>query len=133
MTSGRRPMRRLLPALAVVIPLLLVLAGVLPAAGGTLSLIAVAALLLWPARRHAGGLLLVVAITALAMTVVSGPALQVRASGMDAADGAILARDWRSEASFDERLPVVLHVVLDEMAVRGREPVDRGPRLPGAR
>lgn len=121
-------MRRLLPALAVVIPLLLVLAGVLPAAGGTLSLIAVAALLLWPARRHAGGLLLVVAITALAMTVVSGPALQVRASGMDAADGAILARDWRSEASFDERLPVVLHVVLDEMAARGA----MDPALPGA-
>jgi hypothetical protein len=111
----------------VLTPPLLVLAGWAPPAVGALSAFGLALGAVMVLRRHAPALLLVCLTAALVATVLEQPWLNLSPSDVESDNGAALAQQWRRRGSFDESLPVVLHIVLDEMMSPGA--ID--PTLPG--
>jgi hypothetical protein len=122
--TRRRPVARprLMAALLaglVVIPAALVFAGLAPVAVGSLSAFGVAVIAVVALRGHAAALLLVGLTAALLATIYAEPWLNVRASDIESGDGAAAAGEWRSQGPFNGALPVVLHIVLDEMMSPG--------------
>jgi hypothetical protein len=95
-----------------------IFAGALPPAAGLAAVTLVVATVFWHLRRHLPALLLVFFAVLLA-TVVAGhrwPRLREGAGGTDADR---LARDWAASGPFNRDLPVVLHLVFDEMMSPG--------------
>lgn len=105
-------------AAAAIAPLVLVATGQAPAAAGLISLTAVLAALFWALRSHVAGLLLVFLAVAGATTVLTGPRLNLGGSGA-AGDGADVVGRWTAAGGFDEDLPIMVHIVLDEMMSTG--------------
>lgn len=112
---------------AAVLPLLLIVAGVVPAGVGLFSILVAVYWLLWRIRPHAATLLLVCLSVAALGTVLDRPWLNVAASDVAADDGAARVAEWAATGGFDDRLPVVLHIVFDELMSPGG--ID--PALPG--
>lgn len=99
-----------------------------PLAAGLAVVTAGLALLFWRLRAHVAQILLVFIAAAAAVTIARQPRLNFTPPGTMGDDGAALAEAWRDSGPFDERLPVVLHLLADEMMSPGA--ID--PTLPGA-
>ena len=113
-------------SLAIVIALAfvaLVAAGSLPPVFGLAAMTILAALMYWTIRDRVQNILLVFFSIFLALVVVNSP----RPRLSDPKGVERLQQLW-SRVGFDNALPVVLHLVLDEMMSPGG--ID--PRLPGA-
>lgn len=120
---------RLVGACAVVLPPLLIAAGVVPPHAVLGSLFALFWLLLRLLGGHAPGLMVVFLIAALASTVATRPMPNFRAHAGDARDGAHAVVQWREKQPFRD-LPIYVHVVFDEMMSTGAIPGEGiGPQV----
>jgi len=93
--------------------------GWLPPGFSLIAVVAVVTWLVWQMRAHAAALMLVFLCVALVGTIVSRPWLNLRVSDIGSDGGAALAESWAAGGTFDERLPVVLHLVFDELMSPG--------------
>jgi hypothetical protein len=103
--------------------------GVLPPAGGLLALAIVLGTGFWRIRAHVAPILCVFFAVLLLTTVVSQQVPRLGTDRVEAREGDQLARTWAESGSFDRRLPIVLHLVFDEMMSTGAMSED----LPGGR
>ena len=128
MTSGlRRIGTGVLLAIAVGTPITLVFLGLAPPPVGLMSLAIVAGLVVFVLRDHAPALMLVFVTVAVLTTLVRSPWLNFTPAEVRSDSGAALAERWRSAGTFVDTLPVVIHIVLDEMMSVGA----MGDDLPG--
>ena len=127
MGSRRGYWKAVLLLVAAVLPLLAIVLGVVPPGFGLISAGTLVSWLLWRIRGHAASLLLVFLTVALAGTIIGQPWLNLKESDLAADDGGARADLWAAGGRFDERLPVVLHLVFDELISSGG--ID--PTLPG--
>jgi hypothetical protein len=111
----------------IVLPLGLIVIGVLPSAAGLVSLLVLTIALVWRIRSRAPELFLVFAVVALVMTVTGGPWLNLAPPVEEGSDRAALVQRWSERGPFDDRLPIVLHLVFDELMSPGA--ID--PTIPG--
>jgi sulfatase-like protein len=111
-------------ALALALALVgLIAIGALPAVFGLVAITIVAAVVYWTVRDRAQNILLVFVSVFLALIVVNGPTPRLSdPKGLER-----LQQLW-NRGAFDDRLPVVLHLVFDEMMSPGAIAED----LPGA-
>ncbi len=114
-------------ALVLLAPPILVAVGVAAPPWMLVSLSLALFALLWAIRLHAAPILLVFAVVLAATTVVRDQPLNVAAPVRPADSGAALARTWSDAGAFDTTLPIVVHIILDELTAPGA--VDAG--LPG--
>lgn len=133
-SSGRRDRWRLLLVsvgwlLVLVLPAALIVVGRLPPGFALVTLTAVVSWGLWRIRTHAATLILVFLLVALLGTIASRPWLNLETADLSDGGGATLGETWASEQRFDGELPIVLHVVFDELMSPGG--ID--PSLPGGR
>lgn len=102
----------------VLAPLALVYAGWLPPVAGPISVCAGVGLVYWWRRDRIDRVLLVFAGVLLLSTVVTSPLPKVLVERAGD-DGAPLVGSFRSDRSFATELPVIVHVVFDEMLSTG--------------
>lgn len=95
--------------------LALIFLGLLPGAFGLVAALIVIAAVYWRLRDRIQNILLVFVSVFLAMIIVQSPAPRIS----DAQEVANLRTTWAASGEFDERLPVVLHLVFDEMMSPG--------------
>ena len=118
---------RLLLSLGLAVALIaLVFVGSVPDVVGVVAIFVVALTLYWPLRDRIPDILMVFMTVLLVMIVVGGPAPRVFS---DPAGFEKLRRIWLERGPFDERLPVILHLIFDEMMSPGAisETVPTGP------
>jgi hypothetical protein len=115
----------LLPLSAL--PAMAVYWGLAPTPVALLSAVCGAATLLWLLRRHAPSIVVVYLVVTLVGTIAAQQAPKLRADALDLVSGGNLAAQWRAAGRFDETLPIVVHLVFDEMMSPGA--VD--PSVPG--
>ena len=120
--------RRLLVSAAGLIPLILVYAGAVPPAFGLVTLAWTLACVFWFLRARIHGILLVFLTVMLAGAVVGRPFPKL--SGDDFASEApdALAKKWSAHGPFNAQLPVVVHIIFDELMSPGGLTSD----IPGA-
>lgn len=123
MTSVPKRWRRaVVPAAilaGIVAPLLLLSAGLVPASVCLVSILLVMASVFWLLRPHVGALLLMFLSVALASTTISRPTLNVHSGVADDRDADAVVERWRESGPFNDELPIVVHLVLDEMVSTG--------------
>ena len=100
-------------------PLALVYLGVWPPVGGLLAIDVAVTAVFWRLRDRIHGVLLVFLAVLFATTVLVLPWAKIRPDRPSFADDAALATTWTNEGPFDTRLPVVLHLIFDELASPG--------------
>lgn len=105
--------------LLVVSPLGLVYAGLQPPVAGLVSLCAAIAVIYWRWRDRIPGILLVFAGVLLLSTVVTSPVPKIVGDHADADDGAELLASFAAGGPFAAELPVIVHVVFDELLSTG--------------
>lgn len=105
-------------AVAVAIPFLVV-AGMLRPGACLISLMIVTGLVFQRIRAHVAALMLIFAAAALVGTILGQPWLNLTPSDLQEDDGTSLAERWHGRGPFNEALPVVLHIVLDELMSSG--------------
>jgi hypothetical protein len=113
---------------AALIPSALVFAGAAPPEVCLLSAFVLSVAAVAWLRAHAETLLLVFLTTAFLATIYEQPWLNLAPSDIRDDGSAELIEEWRRHGPFETALPVVLHIVLDEMMSPGA--ID--PDLPGA-
>lgn len=110
----------------------LIYVGAIAPTWGLLGVVLLGALAGWAIRTHVAGIACVFAVVSLLGTVAAAPRLAM----VPPADRHLgsAAEDWRQQEGFDERLPVVIHVILDEMTSAGAIPDDvpAGPAVRAA-
>lgn len=104
--------------LIIVAPLALVYAGWLPPVAGLLTAAGLVGAIAWWWRDRMPGILAVFAGALLLSTVVSSPAPKVFAEPGGATEAPPID-GFRSTGPFNEALPVIVHIVLDEMQSTG--------------
>jgi hypothetical protein len=126
---GIRPGLTFLVACALAfIAVLLIFAGVLPSVSGIFAVALVLTALFWLIRAQLSFILLVFVAVLLASVVATQRLPKLRPDRMQADEGTQLARKWKGSGRFDEKLPIVVHLVFDEMMSTGAMTDD----LPGA-
>jgi hypothetical protein len=101
------------------LPLALVYAGVLPHVFGVLTAAAVVYLVFWYLRERIHAILLVFLVVSLGATIVTQPRPHLFVAGARADGAEALVDTWSTQGPFDEELPIILHIVLDEMMSPG--------------
>jgi hypothetical protein len=117
--SGVRPPRNwvlllLVCAIAAGV-VFLVFAGMLPAMVGGVAVALVLTAFFWVLRSHLHSILLVFVGVLLAGAIATQRVPKMRADRLDADEGERLAGAWKASGRFNENLPVVVHLVFDEM------------------
>jgi hypothetical protein len=106
----------------------LIFAGVLPSIYGIAAIALVLTAFFWLIRAQLPSILLVFAAVLLASVAVTQQAPKLRPDRMQADEGLRLSGKWKASGKFDEKLPIVVHLVFDEMMSVGAMTDD----LPGA-
>lgn len=113
-----RTILRLLGVVGIVAPPLLVRFGMAPAAVCLVTVLVCMFWLFWAMRARAAGLMIVVLAVVLAGTVLSGPAPNLGADNGER-NAVRLAAEWADGDRSRSDLPIVVHIVLDEMVSTG--------------
>jgi Sulfatase len=100
-------------------PLVLVYAGAARPDYGLLALAWFLGCAFWILRARVHGILLVFLGVMLVGTVVSGPAPKLRGDDLAHEAPDAVAVKWSRQGPFDERLPIVVHIIFDEMMSPG--------------
>jgi hypothetical protein len=101
------------------LPIGLIYSGWLPHVFGLLTLSVALTVIFWHLRERIHAILLVFLLVIFAATVASQPPPKVFVSDT-AADGVSpLVESWSAQGPFNEALPIVVHIVLDEMMSTG--------------
>lgn len=95
--------------------MLLIFAGTLPAILGLVAVALVLVTVFWLLRSHLHSILLVFVTVLLAGVLATQRLPKLRADRLDAEEGERLASTWKASGRFNENLPVVVHLVFDEM------------------
>ena len=98
---------------------LLIVAGALPPTSGLLASGVVLGFVFWQIRTHLPRLLLVFFTVLLAGVVLTRPLPKVRTDRAAAGGAGQLSRAWAAAGSFNHDLPIVVHLVLDELMSLG--------------
>jgi hypothetical protein len=98
---------------------LMIFAGALPPASGLVALGALLAIVFWQIRTHLPGLLLVFVTVLLAGVVFTRPLPKVRPDQSATRAAEQLSRAWAAAGPFKHDLPIVVHLVLDELMSPG--------------
>lgn len=135
MRPGETTTRRHGPAVALVVAGAIaaglvqsVSAGRLPPVAGLMAVAIVVTTIFWQLRAHLPSILLVFVAVLLATVVATQRVPKLRGDRLETQEAESLSRAWRSSGAFDERLPIVVHLVFDEMMSPGAITDD----LPGA-
>ena len=97
-----------------------VLTGLVPPVAGVLVLWLALSYLYWLMRSHISSILLVFFGVMLLATIVSQPAPKLAASEAGFSDSSdSLVERWSGTGSFNEELPIVLHILFDELMSPG--------------
>ncbi len=92
-----------------------IFAGVLPPFAGMLAAALVLTTIFWLIRAHLPSILLVF-VTVLLVSVVATQRLpKWRPDRIETHEGDRLARKWAASGQFNQKLPIVVHLVFDEM------------------
>lgn len=102
--------------------------AILPPSVGIVAVAIVLVSAFWLLRTHLPSILLVFMGVLLVSVVVTGRVPKLRRDRMHADEGARLSQAWKASGKFDERLPIVVHMVFDELTSVGAMTDD----LPGA-
>lgn len=120
--ARQRARRRLLGlglAVLLAVPVALVFAGRAAPELALLSVAGVLLMLFWALRTHLEPILLTFVAVLLATTMAGAPRLQVAASESSPNDVGALLDKWRAVGGFRKDLPVVVHLVFDELLSTG--------------
>lgn len=117
---------RVLVLTGVIVPPLVVRLGWAPGSLCLLSLFACMVWLFWSIRARAAGVMLVFVVAAFAASVLSGPLPNLGSADPAGRDTLELAAEWAGSNDFRSDLPVVVHIVLDEMVSTGAMTDDLG-------
>jgi hypothetical protein len=100
-------------------PAALVYGGVWPPPAALISICAFVAAAFWALRDRIHGVMLVFLVALLAATVALLPGIKVFSDRPSTDDHEQLSAAWRASGPFDERLPIVVHMVFDELTAPG--------------
>ncbi|HEU4887118.1 MAG TPA: sulfatase-like hydrolase/transferase [Thermoanaerobaculia bacterium] len=119
-----RPVHRtgrtfLIAFVAAGVMLLLISLGVLPPVFGLLAVAVVLATIFWKIREQLPSILLVFVVVLLASVVITKRPPKVRPNRIEANESERLSRKWAASGRFDSRLPIVVHLLFDEMMSPG--------------
>lgn len=117
---------RILGLVAVVVPPLAVMLGWAPGSLCLVSLFACLLWLFWSIRARAAGVMLVFVAAAFATSVLSEPVPNLGSADPAGRDTDDLASEWAGSNDFRSDRPIVIHIVLDEMASTGAMTDDLG-------
>jgi hypothetical protein len=99
--------------------LLTIFAGILPPAFGVVATALVLTTVFWIMRAHVHSILLVFVGVLLVSVIVTHRIPKLRPDRIDAEASDALSRKWQASGKFNEKLPIVVHLVLDEMMSPG--------------
>jgi hypothetical protein len=116
--GGSAPLLLLAFAIAACV-LLLIARHVLPPVAGLLAVAAILTAVFWQIRAHLPSILLVFTAVLLASVVATQRPPRIRPDRMESQETEQLARKWASSGNFDSRLPIVVHLIFDEMMSPG--------------
>ncbi len=118
--SGPRAVVMLLAACAIAAGLVWsVYSDALPPVAGLVAVALVLIAVFWQIRAHLPSILLVFIAVLLAGVVVTHRLPKLRADRIDARETDDLSRKWGGSGRFNENLPIVVHLVFDEMMSTG--------------
>jgi hypothetical protein len=110
----------LLLACAIAAGLVLsIFAGALPPVAGLVAVALLLTAVFWRIRAHLPSILLVFIAVLFAAVVVTHRLPKLRADRNDAREADDLSRKWAASGRFNENLPIVVHLVFDEMMSTG--------------
>ena len=110
----------ILVAIAIAAGLLLsIVVGALPSTAGIVAIAVVLTAIFWQLRAHVPSILLVFATVLLVSVVVTQRAPKIRPDRFEVHEGKRLSAKWSASGKFNEKLPIVVHIVLDEMMSTG--------------
>jgi hypothetical protein len=98
--------------------------GALPPVTGVAATALVLVTLFWLMRAHLPSILLVFVAVLLAGVVTTQRPPKVRVARLAAEEGERLSQKWKASGRFNENLPIVVHLVFDEMMSPGALPDD---------
>jgi Sulfatase len=93
----------------------LILEGALPPVAGMLAVALILTTGFWLLRVHLPSILLVFVTVLLVSVVVTRPSPKIRADRIEAQEGDQVSRKWSASGRFNQKLPIVVHLVFDEM------------------
>ncbi|HEV3486620.1 MAG TPA: sulfatase-like hydrolase/transferase [Vicinamibacterales bacterium] len=93
--------------------------GALPPNAGIVAVALVLLTLFWLLRAHLPRILLVFFAVLLIGAAVTRRLPKLRADALDASESENLARKWATSGRFNETLPIVVHLIFDEMMSPG--------------
>lgn len=94
---------------------LMITVGILPVAFGIVAVAIVLTTVFWLLRAHLPSIMLVF-VSALLVSVVATQRLpKLRPDRMEAEEGERLSRKWQASGRFDQNLPIVVHLIFDEL------------------
>lgn len=92
-----------------------IVTGALPPPVGFVAIALVVATVFWQVRAHLPSILLVFVMILLVSVVVTQRPPKLRADRIAADEAGKLSKAWMASGPFDQSLPIVLHLVFDEM------------------
>jgi hypothetical protein len=127
--SGKRGLVVFVVVFAIAVAVVLsIAAGALPPVTGTLAVALVVATLFWLIRNHLPSILLVFVAVLLGGVLTTQRWPKLRPDRAKASDVEPLSRTWAASGHFDPKLPIVVHLLFDEMMSPGAMTDD----VPGA-
>lgn len=99
--------------------LLLIRFGVLPPVCGMVALAGVLTLVFWQIRLHLASILLVFFSVLLLSVIATQRMPKVHPDRLEAEEGERLSRKWATAGKFNQNLPIVVHLIFDEMMSPG--------------
>jgi hypothetical protein len=122
---GKRPGLLLLLAVGLAGGVLLAIyMGRLPPVAGMGAVGVVLVTLFWLMRAHLPSILLVFVAVLLAGVLTTQRPPKVRVARLEAEEGERLSANWKASGRFNEKLPIVVHLIFDEMMSPGALPED---------
>jgi hypothetical protein len=99
--------------------ILLIFSGLLPPVAGAWAFAFLLTGFFWVIREHLTAILLVFVSVLLVSVVVTHRAPKLRPAHVASDQADLLSAQWKSSGSFNEKLPIVVHLIFDEMMSPG--------------
>jgi hypothetical protein len=93
--------------------------GLLPPVFGMVALAVVLTTVFWLIRAQLPSILLVFVVVLLISMIFTRRLPKLRSEHIEAHDGDRLAREWKASGQFNDKLPIVLHLIFDELMSPG--------------